>query len=114
MYHDLLNQFVEDIGCQLCDAGIFPDEGQEPLDILVDLIALGDLRRQLLPLSLKLRLFSFVLGSHGLIPFLTDLLQRSILIKLIQYLRQLLDALVHPFQFPLTSVDFCLLFFRME
>ena len=59
MYHDLLNQLVEDIGCQLCDAGIFPDEGQEPLDILVDLIALGDLRRQLLPLSLKLRLFSF-------------------------------------------------------
>ena len=37
MYHDLLNQLVEDIGCQLCDAGIFPDEGQEPLDILVDL-----------------------------------------------------------------------------
>ena len=27
MYHYFLNQFVEDVGRQLCDAGIFPDEG---------------------------------------------------------------------------------------
>ena len=27
MYHYFLNQFVEDVGRQLCNAGIFPDEG---------------------------------------------------------------------------------------
>ena len=40
MYHDPLNQFVKDVGRQLCNAGIFPDEGQELFDIFVDLIAL--------------------------------------------------------------------------
>ena len=40
MYHYFLNQFVEDVGRQLCNAGIFPDEGQELFDIFVDLITL--------------------------------------------------------------------------
>ena len=40
MYHYFLNQFVEDVGRQFCNAGIFPDEGQELFDIFVDLIAL--------------------------------------------------------------------------
>ena len=40
MYHDPLDQFVKDVGRQLCNAGIFPDEGQELFDIFVDLITL--------------------------------------------------------------------------
>ena len=40
MYHDPLDQFVEDVGRQLCNAGIFPDERQELFDIFVDLITL--------------------------------------------------------------------------
>ena len=38
MYHDPLDQLVEDVGRQLSDAGIFPDEGQELFDIFVDLM----------------------------------------------------------------------------
>ena len=53
MYHYFLNQFVEDVGRQLCNAGIFPDEGQELFDIFVDLIALCNLCCQLLPLPLE-------------------------------------------------------------
>ena len=114
MYHYFLNQFVEDVGRQLCNAGIFPDEGQELFDIFVDLITLRNLCCQLLPLSLEGSLLPFVLGSHGLIPLLADLLQCSILIELVQDLRQLANTLVHPFQFPLVSVDLRLLLLRVE
>ena len=40
MYHDPLDQLVEDVGRQFCNAGIFSNEGQELFDIFVDLIAL--------------------------------------------------------------------------
>ena len=67
MYHDPLNQLVEDVGRQFCNAGIFPDEGQELFDIFVDLITLRNLCCQLLPLSLEGGLLPFVIWSHGLI-----------------------------------------------
>lgn len=40
MYHDPLDQLVEDVGSQFCNAGIFPDERQELFDIFIDLITL--------------------------------------------------------------------------
>ena len=40
MYHDPFDQFAEDVGRQFCNAGMFPDEGQELFDIFVDLITL--------------------------------------------------------------------------
>lgn len=74
MYHDPLDQLVEDVGRQLSDAGIFPDEGQELFDIFVDLIALRNLCCQLLSLPLEGGLLPFVFRSHGLIPLLADFL----------------------------------------
>ena len=114
MYHDPLDQFVKDVGRQLSDAGVFPDEGQELFDILVDLITLRNLCCQLLPLPLEGGLLPFVIWSHGLIPFLADFLQCSILIELVQDLGQLANTLVHPFQLPLVSVDLRLLLLRVE
>ena len=51
VYHDSLDQLVKDVWRQLLQVGILPNQRDELLDIIVELIIPGDLRRQRFPFS---------------------------------------------------------------
>ena len=53
IHHNLFDQLVEDMGIQFRDIGLFPDNRQEFLNVVVNLFAACNLGYQLFPLDLQ-------------------------------------------------------------
>ena len=100
VYHDLLNKLVEDAGVELLEVGVLPDEWEESLHIVIDLFAGGDGLRQRFLCLQKSSPLLFIVGHHGLVAFLGDLLQRPVLVELVGDLLQLAQPFLYPPKFP--------------
>lgn len=98
--HDFLDELVEDPGAELLEVGILPDQGEERRHIVIYLFAGGDgLRQRFLRLQ-QGRMLLLIVGHHGLVAFLSDLLQHSVLVELVGDFLQLVQALFRLPEFP--------------
>lgn len=78
---DLLNELMQDTGCQLRDIGVLADNGQKPVNIGTFAFCLFDFLTEYCSLCLQTSLFRFIVGGQLVETFVCQLAADAVLIQ---------------------------------
>ena len=91
---DLLNELMQDTGCQLRDIGVLADNGQKPVNIGTFAFCLFDFLTEYCSLCLQTSLFRFIVGGQLVETFVCQLAADAVLIQPLEDHIQFCDTLL--------------------